>query len=64
MEKEELKEKLLKVGGKNEICVICGKETEYTFDTHIQERKYYVEGVGQLCKRCYYLIYYGEKIKD
>jgi hypothetical protein len=64
MEKEELKEKLLKMNKGKEICIICGKETEYNFDTPIQERKYYIEGVGQLCKRCYYLIYYGEKIKD
>jgi len=36
-----------------ECCVVCDKETEYTKDTHIDQRKYYVEGAGQLCKECY-----------
>ena len=36
-----------------ELCVICHKETPYTFDTPIDQRRYYYEGVGQLCKDCY-----------
>ena len=40
-----------------ECCVVCDKETEYTKDTHIDQRKYYVEGAGQLCKECYASIY-------
>lgn len=36
-----------------EKCVLCGKETEYTFGVPIQERNYYVSGCGQLCKQCY-----------
>ena len=33
-------------------CVICGKETAYDFETHIDYRVGYVEGVGQLCGSC------------
>ena len=40
-----------------ECCVRCGKETEYTKDTPIDQRENYVEGGGQLCKECYALIY-------
>ena len=35
-----------------EKCVLCHADTEYTFDTPIDEREFYVEGVGQLCWRC------------
>ena len=38
-------------------CVMCGAKTEYTKDTHIDEREYYVEGVGQMCKQCHTKIY-------
>jgi hypothetical protein len=38
-------------------CVICGKETEYTRDTHIDQRVGYVEGAGQLCGKCYVSTY-------
>jgi hypothetical protein len=37
-----------------EICIICGAETEYRFNTHIDYRVGYVEGAGQLCLKCYY----------
>lgn len=36
-----------------ELCVICHKVTPYTFDTPINQRLYYYEGVGQLCEECY-----------
>ncbi len=41
-------------------CVICGKETEYTKDTPIDQRECYIEGAGQFCKECYALIYYTQ----
>lgn len=47
-----------------EYCIICGEETPYKKSDHILIRKYYEEGVGQLCKRCYFLIYFGEIIKE
>jgi hypothetical protein len=30
-------------------CVICGKQTPYTKNTHILDRINYVEGAGQMC---------------
>lgn len=36
-----------------EYCVICGKETEYTRETPIDKRIGYVDGAGQLCRKCY-----------
>ena len=36
-----------------EKCVICGVGTPYDRETHIDQRLYYVEGCGQLCKNCY-----------
>ena len=43
-----MKTKILK-----EKCVICGVETPYDRETHIDQRLYYVEGCGQLCESCY-----------
>ena len=40
-----------------ERCVICGKPTEYRKDTPIDKRECYVEGAGQLCRKCYFEIY-------
>jgi hypothetical protein len=34
-------------------CIICGVETVYDFETHIDMRIGYIEGAGQLCKSCY-----------
>ena len=34
-------------------CGMCGIETEYTKDTHIDMRYGYVEGAGQFCRVCY-----------
>ena len=36
-----------------DVCVICGRESAYDFETHIDYRVGYVEGVGQLCGECY-----------
>jgi hypothetical protein len=30
-------------------CVVCGKETPYNFETHIDHRVGYIEGGGQGC---------------
>ena len=38
-------------------CVSCGKETEFTADMSVDEREYYIEGSGQLCKKCFTTIY-------
>ena len=34
-------------------CVCCGKTTEYPSDMPIAQRKYYVQGSGQLCEMCF-----------
>lgn len=34
-------------------CIICGNETPYEFETHIDYRIGYIEGAGQLCSSCY-----------
>lgn len=36
-----------------EKCVICGKDTNEELDKEIKNRKYYIDGSGQLCKKCY-----------
>lgn len=42
---------------KKEICIRCGRETEYDVSTPITARRYYVEGSGQLCHLCYQELY-------
>ena len=37
-----------------EKCVICGADTQYRFNDHIDLRYNYVEGAGQLCSKCYH----------
>ena len=34
-------------------CVSCGVETAYDISTHVDMRNGYVEGLGQLCNKCY-----------
>ena len=41
----------------NEKCVSCNGLTPYTKLTSIYKREYYIEGGGQLCKKCYLKIY-------
>ena len=36
-----------------EICVRCGKENEYDINTPIIDRRYFIEGAGQLCSECW-----------
>jgi|TARA_B110000914_G_C15418240_1_gene425261 DNA-directed RNA polymerase subunit RPC12/RpoP len=37
-----------------ELCINCGKETQYKQSDHIDNRMGYIEGSGQLCSRCNY----------
>lgn len=34
-------------------CILCGAETPYEYETHIDMRTGYIEGAGQLCVKCY-----------
>jgi hypothetical protein len=36
-----------------ETCIVCGIDTVYRLNEHIDMRYGYVEGAGQLCKDCY-----------
>ncbi len=36
-----------------EYCVLCGKKTGVKRSEPIWNRLYYVEGAGQLCKKCF-----------
>ena len=36
-----------------ETCVMCGVETPYLVTENINNRYFYVEGAGQLCKDCH-----------
>jgi len=40
-----------------EVCVLCGKETEYNKKTLIKNRYRYIVGGGQICRNCYEVIY-------
>ena len=44
-----------------EKCVLCGAETNVPVDLHIDLRKNYVEGVGQLCDDCAKKICYSNE---
>ncbi len=40
-----------------ERCVCCHYQTDQIKNQNVWERKYYVEGAGQLCKYCYEKVY-------
>lgn len=42
---------------KKECCILCGKLTEIMKDCPVSERAYYLEGAGQLCRKCYQELY-------
>lgn len=41
----------------NEKCVLCGGNSGYKFCTPIEQRQFYLEGSGQLCKKCFDEVY-------
>lgn len=43
-----------------EYCVLCGKLTDIPENIPVNERKYYIEGAGQLCRACYHEVYDSE----
>lgn len=40
-----------------ELCIRCGKETEYDINYPVDFRLYYIEGSGQLCSDCFHILY-------
>lgn len=51
------KVKLVEKKKKFERCVYCGGKTSVAMDQHVDQRSYYIEGVGQLCYKCGPIIY-------
>lgn len=41
----------------NDLCIRCGKETEYSQSTPVDKRFCYVSGSGQMCEDCYREVY-------
>jgi hypothetical protein len=44
-----------------EKCVMCGGDTKVARQSYVDERAFYVEGAGQLCRDCWYITYEMEK---
>lgn len=40
-----------------EECIYCGCETDVPKSLHIDYRDNYIEGVGQVCRKCYNKIF-------
>jgi hypothetical protein len=40
-----------------EKCIRCGVETEYDVSSPVTVRRWYIEGSGQLCEKCYFTLY-------
>ena len=53
-----------KIDSEYEKCVICHKLTEYKVNQDISERRYFIEGCGQLCEDCYLDIKLEEGIDE
>ena len=53
----ETSEKGTQVDKENDLCVTCNAETPHKRGDHIDTRPHYVEGAGQLCKKCWEEIY-------
>ena len=34
-------------------CILCGQDSSYDFETHVDMRVGYIEGAGQLCIKCW-----------
>lgn len=48
---------LLETFKKKDSCVMCGEKTNHSQDESINTRSYYVECVGQLCNKCFSMVY-------
>jgi hypothetical protein len=47
-----------------EKCVNCGLNTGYSINDHVDSRKTYVDGAGQLCSECFIEVYKKVHKKD
>ena len=48
---------------KEDLCVVCWKPTGYTTDVPLKDRWHYVEGVGQLCYKCWKELYEKDEVE-
>ena len=53
----KIKKSKYKASPNAEFCVLCGTETKYRKDDHIDKRTGYIRGAGQLCRNCYKGLY-------
>ena len=37
-------------------CVLCGRMSGYKTDEPLVNRRFYIEGGGQLCEQCFYRV--------
>ena len=49
---EDLVRKMVSEDG-FDLCVSCSTKTAYKTEAHIDARRNYIEGAGQLCGNCY-----------
>ena len=47
-----------------EKCISCGRETGYSINDHVDSRKTYVDGAGQLCSEWFKEVYKKVHKKD
>ena len=45
-------------------CINCGLNTGYSINDHVDSRKNYIVGAGQLCSECFIEIYKKVHKKD
>ena len=47
-----------------EKCISCGLNTGHSINDHVDSRKTYIEGAGQLCSDCFIEVYKKVHKKD
>ena len=47
-----------------EKCVVCNKLTDIRYSVPVQQRKTYMIGVGQLCRKCCFELYHTDDLRD
>lgn len=47
-----------------ETCVVCKRLTDVKKDKDVNDRLFYVKGVGQLCETCFHEVFYMKQNKD
>lgn len=48
----------------HECCVLCQRATKYTINTPVHQRRFYLEGGGQLCEPCFKQIQLQKQIEN